>query len=107
MLASTAESGWQAGVNKSHAGERAPLINPKVLLPVLITLHLAAVALIVEGLDVDERQSDDDSRARQVVEWNPACVAGHANEAIARYWSSEYRQPNAIVAEQQSCVNIR
>ena len=82
-------------------------MNSKVLLPVLIALHLAAVALIVEGLDVTERQSDDDSRTRQVVEWNPACVAGHANEAIARYWSSEYRQPNAIVAGQPSCVNIR
>ena len=107
MLASTAESGWQAGVNKSHAGQRAPLINPKVLLPVLIVMHLAAVALIVEGLDVDERQSDDDHQTRQVVEWNPACVAGHANEAIARYWSSDYRQPNAIAAGQPSCVNIR
>ena len=82
-------------------------MNTKVVLPVLIALHLAAVALIVKKLNVDEGQSDDDSRARQVVEWNPACVAGHANEAIARYWSSEYRQPSAIVAEQQSCVNIR
>ncbi len=82
-------------------------MNPKVLLPVLIALHLTAVALIVEGLDVDERQSDDDSRTRQVVEWNPACVAGHANEAIARTWSSEYRLSNAIAAGQPSCVNIR
>ena len=82
-------------------------MNTKVVLPVLIALHLAAVALIVKKLNVDEGQSDDDSRARQVVEWNPACVAGHANEAIARYWSSEYRQPNAIVAEQQSCVKVR
>ena len=82
-------------------------MNTKVVLPVLIALHLAAVALIVKKLNVDEGQSDDDSRARQVVEWNPACVAGHANEAIVRYWSSEYRQPNAIVAEQQSCVNVR
>ena len=82
-------------------------MNTKVLLPVLIALHLAAVALIVENLDVDERQSEDDSRAWQVVEWNPACAAGHADEAIARYWSSEHRQPNAKVAEQRSCVNIR
>ena len=79
-------------------------MNPKVLLPVLIALHLAAMALIVEGLNVDEGQSDDDDRARQVVEWNPACVAGHASEAIVRYRSSEYRQPNAIVADQPSCV---
>ncbi len=43
-------------------------MNPKVLLPVLIALHMAAVALIVERLDVDERQSDDDSGTRQVVE---------------------------------------
>lgn len=82
-------------------------MNTKIVLPVLIALHLAAVALIVEKLNVGEGQSDDDSRPRQVVEWNPACVAGHTNEAIARYWSSEYRQPNAKVAEQQSCVNIR
>ena len=82
-------------------------MNTKILLPVLIALHLAAVALIVEKLNVDEGQSDDDSRPRQVVEWNPACVPGHANEAMARYWLSEYRQPNAIVAEQQSCVNVR
>jgi hypothetical protein len=81
-------------------------MNPKMLLPVLIALHLAAAALIVEGLDVDERQSDRYNRTRQVVEWNPTCAAGHANEAFARYWSSEYRQLNAIVAEQQSCVNI-
>ena len=82
-------------------------MNPKVLVPVLIALHLAAVALIVEGLDVDEQQSNDDSRTRQVVEWNPACVAGHTDEAIARYWSSEYRLSNAIAAGQPSCVNIR
>jgi len=80
-------------------------MNPKVLLPVLIALHLAAATLIVEGLDVDEQQSDRD-RPRQVVEWNPTCAAGHANEEIARYWSSEYRQLNAMAAEQQSCVTI-
>ena len=82
-------------------------MNTKVILPVLIALHLAAVALIVEKLNVDEGQSDDISRARQIVEWNPACVAGRDNAAIARYWSSENRQPNAIAARQPSCVNIR
>ena len=82
-------------------------MKPKVLLPVLIVLHLAAVALIVEGLGVDGRQSDEDSRTRQVVEWNPACVAGRDSAAIARYWSIENRQPNAIAARQPSCVNIR
>ena len=81
-------------------------MNPKILLPVLIALHLAAVALIVERLDVDERQSDRDNPNRQVVEWNPTCAAGHANEEFARYWSSEYRQRNAMDAEQQSCLNI-
>ena len=81
-------------------------MNTKVMLPVLIALHVAAVALIVEVLDVDEPQSDD-SLTRQVVEWNPDCVAGHENAAIARYWSSAPRQPNAIVARQTSCVNIR
>jgi hypothetical protein len=81
-------------------------MNPKMLLPVLIALHLAAAALIVEGLDVDEQQSGRDSRPRQIVEWNPTCAAGHANEEFARYWSSEYRQRNPISIEQQSCVNI-
>jgi hypothetical protein len=81
-------------------------MNPKMLLPVLIALHLAAAALIVEGLDIDEQQSDRDNRTRQVVEWNPTCAAGHANEDFARYWSSEHRQGNAIAAEQKSCVAI-
>jgi len=106
VLASTAESGWQGSVNKSHPGERGSLMNPKVMLPVLIALHLAAAALIVEGLDVDEQQSDRGNRTQQVDDWNPTCAAGHANEEFARYWSSEYRQLNAMAAEQQSCVTI-
>ena len=82
-------------------------MNAKVLFPVLLALHLAAVALVVQNLNVDEVQSDDISRSRQVFEWNPACVAGHSAEATARYWPSNYREPNPMVAKQQSCVNIR
>jgi hypothetical protein len=82
-------------------------MNPKVLLPVLIALHLAAATLIVEGLDDDERQSDHDNRSRQVVEWNPTCAAAHTNEEFAHYWSSEYRHRDPTNAELQSCVNIR
>ena len=84
-------------------------MNTKILLPVLLALQLAAMALMVENLNVADGQSDDDSRSRQVVEWNPACVAGRDNAAIARYWSREIenRQPNAIAVRQPSCVNIR
>jgi hypothetical protein len=82
-------------------------MNPKMLLPVLIALHLAAAALIVEGLDVDEQQSGRDNRTRQIAEWSPTCAAGGANEEFAPYWSSEYRHRDPTSAGQQSCVNIR
>jgi len=81
-------------------------MNLKVLLPVLIALHLAAAALIVEGLDVDERQSNRDDRPQQIVEWNPTCAAGRGNGEIARYWSSEHRQLDVSAVVQRSCVNV-
>ncbi|MBI3527067.1 MAG: hypothetical protein HY067_03790 [Betaproteobacteria bacterium] len=85
-------------------------MNPKMLLPVLIALHLAAAALIVDGLGLgaEEQESARHNRAWQVVEWNPGpdCVAGHANDDLARYWSSEYRQLNAMGTDQRDCVNI-
>ena len=82
-------------------------MNTKILLPVLLALQLAAMALIVEHLSVDEGQSDDVSGAWQFAEWNLGCVAGHASEEISSHWSSRNWQPNAMVAEQRSCVNIR
>jgi hypothetical protein len=82
-------------------------MNAKTLLPALITLHLVAAALIVDGLSVDEQESGRSNRAWQVVEWNPDCVAGHANARFARYWSDEYRQLNAMGTDQRSCVNFR
>ena len=81
-------------------------MNPKMLLPVVIALHLGAAAWIVDGLGVDEQQSERRDRAWQVVEWNPACVAGHGTGEIARYWSGERRQLDATDVVKRSCVNI-
>ncbi len=81
-------------------------MNPKMLLPVLIALHLAAAAWIVDGLGVDEQQSERRDGTWQLVEWNPACVAGHGNREIARYWSDEHGQLDATGVVQRSCVNI-
>ena len=81
-------------------------MNTKMLMPVLIALHVTAAALIVNGLGVEEQDSGRADRAWQVVEWNPACVAGHANGELSRFWSNEYRQLNAMGADPRSCVNI-
>ncbi len=81
-------------------------MNTKMLMPVLIALHVTAAALIVDGLGVEEEDSRRPDRAWQVVEWNPACVAGHANGELSRYWSTEYRQLNAMAADSRTCVNV-
>ena len=81
-------------------------MNTKILMPVLIALHVTAAALIVDSLRVEESDSDRLNRVWQVVEWNPACVTGHANSELSRYWSNEYRQLNAMGTDPRSCVNV-
>ncbi len=81
-------------------------MNTKLLMPVLIVLHVTAAALIVDRLSVEEQDTGRLNRAWQVVEWNPACAAGHARGELSRYWSSEYRQLNAMGADPRSCVNV-
>ena len=91
----------------SHAADTGSLLNTKLLLPVLITLHLiAAAALTICGLGLEEQESGRSDRSWQVVEWNPACVAGHANGEFSRNWTSEYQKLNATGADRRSCVNI-
>ncbi len=84
-------------------------MNAKMLFPVLIALHLAAAALIIDGLGVEGQESSDPSGAWQHVQWNPdpVCLAGHANDDLARNWSSENRQWGAMGSDQRSCVNTR
>jgi hypothetical protein len=93
-------------VNMSHTDEKDTLMNAKMLLPVLIALHLAAAAFIVDGLGIEDQESDRQHRDWQVVELNPGCVAGLANDELARYWSREYRQLNAMGPDQRTWVNI-
>lgn len=80
----------------------------KMLLPVLIALHLAAAALIIDSLRIDEQESGHPDQPWQAVEWNPGpgCVAGYANDEVARYWSSQSRRLNATDIDRRRCVNI-
>lgn len=79
----------------------------KMLLPVLIALHLAAAALIIDSLRIDEQESGRPRQPWHVVEWNPAsgCVSGLANDELSRYWSS-FRRLTAAASDQRDCVNI-
>lgn len=81
-------------------------MNAKMLLPVLIALHLMAVALIIDGLRDEDQESSRRNQAFHVVEQSTDCVAGHVNDELARYWSSEHRQLIATGTDQRSCVNF-
>jgi hypothetical protein len=105
---STVESTGLGSVKKLRAGERGPLMNPKMLLPVLIALHWVAAALIIDGLGDEEQESGRRDRAWQVVEWDPGpgCMVWYANDEFARHGSSEYRPLNAMDTDWRGCVNI-
>ena len=89
-----------------RAGGKGSLMNAKLLLIALTALHLMALALILGVLGREDQESGVQVEAWQVAEWNPGYVAGRANDAIIRDWSSEYRPLDAMVTDQRSCVNV-
>ena len=85
-------------------------MNAKMLLPVLIALHLAAAALIIEGLGpwVEDPDSGRDERSWQGSDRNPAtgCVVAGTYDEMTNYWSGAFRRLNAIGTDQRGCVNF-
>jgi hypothetical protein len=112
-----AEVVWPGVINK-HQLDRAmnsmttiaPLfrVNPRILLPLLIALHLGVLVLIVEALDGEEQPygsagqvaSLDESQARAY------CGPGYATGDFAVQSLVDYRQPDVTDAPRQPCVNF-
>jgi hypothetical protein len=109
MTAPVATADWSDSgrVTRSRACERKSLMNAKILLPVLIALHLIAVALIIDGLRDEDQESGRRDQAFHVVEQSTDCVARHVNDEFARYWSSEHRQLATTGPDQRNCVNYQ
>ncbi|MEO8156888.1 MAG: hypothetical protein ABI648_03760 [Betaproteobacteria bacterium] len=102
---SAADSSGVRHVFESRVDARTLLMREDVLVPVLVALHVAAIALIVDGLGSQDHEAGRPDPARQIAEWSPDCVAGPANGEIARRWTSEDWQNDATGAEQRGCVN--
>jgi hypothetical protein len=86
-------------------------MNAKTLLPILIALHVAAAALIVDGLGlkIDEPSTARPDSGWQVVERNAGagCMPEFASGDFARVRFEAIRESNPPVALRQACGSIR
>lgn len=84
-------------------------VNPRILLPLLIALHLAALMLIVKALDGEEQPSGSNG---QVASLNEAqvhayCEPRYESDDFAAQTLIGYRQADIVDAPQQHCVNFQ
>lgn len=84
-------------------------VNPRILLPLLIALHLAVLVLIVKALDGEEQPSGSNG---QVASLNEAqarayCEPRYESDDFAAHTLIGYRQADIVDAPHQPCVNFQ
>jgi hypothetical protein len=83
-------------------------MNAKTLLPILIALHVAAAALIVDGmgLRIEQSETAQPAAGSQAVEWSAGAGCGSAGEDFARLWSGAASESNTTGATHQACTQV-
>jgi len=94
-------------VNKSHASWR-PIMNARILLPVLIAMLVTMGALMVGELNVEQPDYRQSEGAWQIADWNsrPGCVIWYASDGVAGNGSTGYRSLDTPEFHQRGCVNF-
>jgi len=83
-------------------------VNPRILLPLLIALHLAVLVLIVKALDGEEQPfaSNAQDASLNEAQVHAYCESPYESDDFAAQTLIGYRQADIVDAPQQHCVNF-